>query len=134
MQVGQTEALGRRISFVAAGSGDREVLFIHGFGADRSTWTFTLRTIANGARVVAVDLPGHGRSSTDVGSGEIPFLADVILAFMDAAGLAGPHIVGHSLGGAIALDLATREPVRVSGLSLIAPAGVTYGINRDIIE
>ena len=46
MQAAEIEALGRTIAFVAGGSGDREVLFIHGFGADRSTWMFTLPAIA----------------------------------------------------------------------------------------
>src|SRR6187455_453149 len=108
MRSAETEILGRTISFIAGGEGSRDVLFIHGFGADRSTWMFTLPAVAAVARVVAVDLPGHGRSSTDVGSGDVPLLADIVRAFMDGMGLTRPHVVAHSLGAAIALEIASR--------------------------
>jgi pyruvate dehydrogenase E2 component (dihydrolipoamide acetyltransferase) len=134
LHTAEIEALGRTISFVSGGAGSRDVLFIHGFGADRSTWMFTLAAVAAVARVFALDLPGHGRSSPDVGSADVPFLADVVRAFMDETGLASPHIVGHSLGAAIALEIASRESGRVSALSLIAPAGLGDSINPDFID
>src|SRR5438477_8164905 len=108
MDSAEVTALGRAIRFTAGGEGSREVLFIHGFGADRSTWMFTLPAVAGVARVVALDLPGHGRSSTDVGSGDVPFLADLVRAFMDETGLANPHLIGHSLGAAIGLEIVAR--------------------------
>ncbi len=134
MQAAETEVLGRTISFAVGGEGAGEVLFIHGFGADRSTWMFTLQTVAGLARTVALDLPGHGRSGTDVGTGDLPFLADVVRAFMDKVGLTRPHLVGHSLGGAVALEIASREPHRVAGLTLAAPAGFGDRINREFTD
>lgn len=131
MQAAETQLLGRTIGFAAGGEGTPEVLFIHGFGSDRSTWMFSLQTVAGLARTVALDLPGHGRSSTDVGSGDLPFLADIVRTFMDEVGLARPHLVGHSLGGAIALEIADREPGRVAAVTLVAPAGFADVINRE---
>jgi pyruvate dehydrogenase E2 component (dihydrolipoamide acetyltransferase) len=134
MHSDEVTALGRTIRFTGGGEGEREVLFVHGFGADRSTWIFTLPAVAGVARVVALDLPGHGRSSPDVGAGDVPFLADLVCAFMDETGLASPHFIGHSLGAAIGLEIATRRPGRVAALSLIAPAGLGATINRAFID
>ena len=84
--------------------------------------------------MVALDLPGHGRSSTDVGAGDVPFLADLVRACMAALGLARPHLVAHSLGAAVALEIASRAPDSVRGLSLFAPAGLGDSISREFID
>jgi pyruvate dehydrogenase E2 component (dihydrolipoamide acetyltransferase) len=107
---------------------------IHGFGADLSTWMFNQAALAEDRPVYAIDLPGHGGSSKEVADGSPGGLAAVVLAFMDKVGVRTAHLVGHSLGGAIAVEMAGRAPDRVSALTLIAPAGFGTEINGAFIE
>jgi pyruvate dehydrogenase E2 component (dihydrolipoamide acetyltransferase) len=79
--------------------------------------------------VYALDLPGHGTSSKDVGDGSIETLADAVLGVLDAIGAEHAHLVGHSLGGAVALAATARDPGRVSSLTLIAPSGFGTEVN-----
>lgn len=130
---GVTAVRERRIAWSAAGSGP-PVLLLHGFGADRATWLQTVPALGPGARVFALDLPGHGASDPDVGDGSIPFLADVVRGVIGAHNLAGAHVVAHSLGAAIALALAASDPDLFSGMALIAPAGLGPHINRDFTD
>jgi pimeloyl-ACP methyl ester carboxylesterase len=118
---------GRRLSFLAAGSDGPPVLLLHGLGADRLSWMLTQRDIAGFARTVAVDLPGHGQSDRDVEAGDVAFFTDLIAGFLEAQGGHPAHVVGHSLGGAVALDLAHRRPDLVASLFLLAPAGLGRG-------
>lgn len=128
------DAGGRRIRRLKAGSGGTPVLMIHGFGADHTTWMFNQAELSADREVHAIDLPGHGGSEKDVGHGTVEALADAVLAYMDAAALESAHLVGHSLGGAIAVEIAARSPDRVAAVTLIAPAGFGPEIAHDFIE
>ncbi|HZP20731.1 MAG TPA: alpha/beta fold hydrolase [Bauldia sp.] len=125
--------LGRRIHYVSGGSGEALYVFVHGFGADHTTWRMTLPHFVERGRILALDLPGHGLSGVDVGPGTVAFFADQVEAWLDAAGTDRFHLVGHSLGGAIATRLAGRRPQRVISLTLIAPIGFGPPINRTFI-
>lgn len=131
---GAVEAGGQRIAFLAAGSEGPPVLFLHGFGADRLSWLLTQREAAGYARTVAIDLPGHGQSDRAVGTGDVSALATPVAAFVETRGAEPVHIVGHSLGGAIAIDLAHRRPDLVASLFLLAPAGLGEGIDRGFLS
>ena len=129
------EASGRRIQFIRQGESEGPpILFIHGFGGDRLGWMFNQGALAETHSTYAIDLPGHGGSTKDVGDGSIGFLSDAVAAFMDAAGIERVHIVGHSMGGAIALSLALRRTERVASATLLAPAGIGREINMDFID
>ena len=110
------------------------VLMIHGFGADLSTWMFNQQALAEDRPVYAVDLPGHGGSAKQVEDGSVAGLARTIRAYMDAAGIDRAHLVGHSLGGAIAVAIALDAPDRVTALTLVAPAGFGDEIAGDFIS
>ena len=95
------------------------VLLLHGLGARASDWTFQIPVLAQRYRVIAVDLPGHGRSALPRERLTVDGIADRVGALL--AHLAAPpvHVVGLSLGGCVALALAVRTPARVRSLTLV---------------
>jgi pyruvate dehydrogenase E2 component (dihydrolipoamide acetyltransferase) len=103
---------GRKISFAGAGQDGDVVLLVHGFGGDRNSWLFLQEPLAARYRVYALDLPGHGTSSKDVGDGTLGALAGAVTGVLDALGAGRAHLVGHSMGGAVALAAAARDPSR----------------------
>lgn len=98
------------------------VVFIHGALNDHSVWTLLARWVAHhGHRVLAVDLPGHGRSEGPPLS-SVEALADWVLALQEAAGVERAHLVGHSMGSLVALEAAARAPARASSLVMVGTA------------
>jgi pyruvate dehydrogenase E2 component (dihydrolipoamide acetyltransferase) len=131
------EAGGRRIRYLALGEGDDvPIVFIHGFGGDLNNWQFNQEALAAARPTYALDLPGHGGSTKDLGAGQadVGALAAAVLDFLDATGVARAHLVGHSLGGAIALDLALNHPDRVGSVTAICSAGLGPEINMAYID
>lgn len=110
------------------------VLLIHGFGGDLTNWLLNQDVLAEQRRVISFDLPGHGGSTKQVGDGTPAALAAITARLMETLGVGRAHVVGHSLGGAIALELARAHPDKVASLGLIAPAGLGPDINMDFIE
>jgi pimeloyl-ACP methyl ester carboxylesterase len=95
------------------------VIFIHGAGLDHVCWQLQSRWFAwHGWSVLAIDLPGHGRSEGELLT-SIEAMADWIARLMPAASIARAALVGHSMGAAIALETAARTPERVSHLALL---------------
>src|SRR6266446_6269038 len=134
-QAGEIEVGGRRLRYLELGEGDGvPVLLLHGFGADLNTWMFTQPALAEGRRVIALDLPGHGGSAKEVGPGNADSLTEAAEAAANALGLERVHLVGHSMGGAIAASLALRRPERAATLSLIASTGLGPEINTAFID
>lgn len=119
---------------VEQGAGLDTVLLIHGFGGDAENWRFNMDALAGSRKVIALDLPGHGKATKDVGSGEVALLVDSVAEALDTRGIGPAHLVGHSLGGLIAAEIALREPSRCSSLSLIAPAGFGQATNNAYVE
>jgi pyruvate dehydrogenase E2 component (dihydrolipoamide acetyltransferase) len=110
-------------------------VLVHGFGGDLTTWLFNHEALATGRRsVIALDLPGHGGSTKDVGGGSLDELAAAVWELQDGLGLEQPHLVGHSLGGAIAAAVAAAHPGRVASLVLIAPVGLGPEINGSFVD
>ena len=98
------------------------VLFIHGAGMNSTVWQLQTRYFAHrGFRAVAVDLPGHGRSAGPALT-TIEDMAGWVADFIEAAGFAKVHVVGHSMGTFVALELATRHPEVVTSLTLCGTA------------
>jgi pimeloyl-ACP methyl ester carboxylesterase len=99
------------------------VVFVHGSQNDHSVWILQSRWFAHhGFGVLAVDLPGHNRSA-GAPLETVEAMADWVMRFADAAGVAQPVVViGHSMGSLIALECAARHPGRVARVALIATA------------
>jgi len=128
------DAGGNRLRVLDIGGGDAvPVLLIHGFGADLNGWMFTQPALAEGRRTLAFDLPGHGGSAKEVGPGDAETFAAAAAELLAALGIERVHLVGHSMGGAIAAALAGGRPQRVASLTLIAAAGLGPEINADFI-
>ncbi len=128
----QLEAGGETIHYLKAGRGARVIVLVHGFGSDARSWTMNQPALAAAATVYALDLPGHGVSPVhDLGG-----LDRVTAIVAEAIAVLSPepvHLVGHSMGGAIALRLAELHPARLRALTLIAPAGVGESHNTAFI-
>src|SRR5215218_7288138 len=101
-----------RLAYVDLGEGEPPVLLLHGLGGNWTAWLETLPAVARQRRTIAVDLPGFGAS------------APTIERFCDRMELDELVVVGSSLGGWVAAELALRAPERVKGLVLIDAAGI----------
>jgi len=122
---------GTRLRYVESGHGP-PILLIHGLGASVYAWRKTIGPLADaGFHVVAFDNRGFGASAkpaTGYANGD---LAALVIALMDSLHFSDAVVVGHSMGGAIAGEVALRYPDRVRGLVLIDAAG--YGIREPLV-
>ncbi|HXM39501.1 MAG TPA: alpha/beta fold hydrolase [Gemmatimonadales bacterium] len=117
-----------RLRIVDSGGGRATpVVFLHGFGASLYSWRHTLPAVAAaGYRVIAFDNRGFGFSDKPAhGYGNAAY-ARLVVALLDSLGISSAVLVGHSMGGAIAAEVALAHPDRVRGLVLIDAAG--YGV------
>src|SRR5258707_15741577 len=90
------------------------IVFIHGAGMDHTVWALQTRYFAHhGRNVLALDLPGHGRSAGP-GLASIDEMARCVLAVLDAVGAKRAALVGHSMGALIALATASLAPDRIA--------------------
>ncbi|SDD34044.1 pyruvate dehydrogenase E2 component (dihydrolipoamide acetyltransferase) [Cupriavidus sp. YR651] len=126
---------GLRIRYARRGNPDGPtVLFLHGFGGDLDNWLFNLDALADHHTVVALDLPAHGQSSPRLAGTTLAQLAAFVARFMDATDIGAAHIVGHSMGGGIAAQLAVDVPDRVLSVALISPVGFGDEVNNAYTE
>jgi len=112
------------LAYLDEGSGDHTLLLIHGLGSNAKAWLRNIPDWARDYRVVAVDLPGYGRSSKGYYDYSLPFYVEVLCEFLDGLGIEKATWIGHSMGGQIALVAALDRPERVSELVLVSPAGL----------
>jgi pimeloyl-ACP methyl ester carboxylesterase len=106
------------------GSGPLLVL-VHGVGSNSSTWDPVLPPlVAAGASVLTLDLPGHGSSSKERGDYSLGSLASSVRDLLEHLGHERCVLVGHSLGGGVALQFAYQFPQRLEGLVLVASGGL----------
>lgn len=131
---------GFEISALVAGAIDAPVtlVFVHGLGGSQTTWASVLGNFAENSRVIAVDLPGHGASSKpsseEGGDYSVPALAAALGEVIERLDLAPAVVIGHSLGGATALDLALARPKLVRGVVLVNSAGLGQEVGGDLLD
>ncbi len=117
----------------AAGASGPRIVLLHGLAGDVQSWAALAPALMRaGRRVTAIDLPGHGGTSV-AGSG-IDHAADVTAAFLQTLGEEPVHLVGHSLGGAVAARVARRVPGSLRAVTLIAPAGLDRAIDVEFVR
>ncbi len=109
------------------------VLFLHGFGAETAAWLPLLGRIALPNPMLGADLAGHGAMAQSTPP-DFDLLVDDMAQRLNDAGIGTAHLVGHSLGAAVATALADRGTLDIRSLTLIAPAGLGPWINGDFIS
>ena len=114
---------GHRISFVRAGTGPALVL-LHGIGNNCQTWAPVIDRLALTHTVIAPDLLGHGNSDKPRGDYSVPAFANGVRDLMSVLDIERATVVGHSLGGGIALQFAYQFPERCQRLALVSSGGL----------
>lgn len=122
------ELHGYRMCLTDAGSGPA-ILFVHGLMGSRLTWSDQCRRLDADHRVLAPDLFGHGESAKPLGDYSLGAHAASLRDLLDALGLDSVCVVGHSLGGGIAMQLAYLFPERVDRLVLVSSGGLGRELN-----
>lgn len=104
------------IAYEVEGDGEPTLVFLHGWSCDRSYWREQIPVFAAKHRVIAVDLAGHGESGENRVDWTFEGLADDVIAVLEQEGEDDVILIGHSMGGPIALLVAQRAPERVKGI------------------
>lgn len=113
---------GRRVSTLTMGEGP-DVLLLHGLGSSKSSFFDTAAALSVSHRVHALDLPGFGGSSKPLSAPySARWFADTVCSVMDEMGIERAHLVGNSMGGRVALEVAMRRPDRVERVVALCPA------------
>lgn len=114
---------GVRLAYMDEGRGTETIIMIHGLGSYAQAWKRNLGELSKKYRVIAVDLPGYGKSSKLPHSGLMSFYASTIADFIGVMKLGPVTLAGHSMGGQISMVLALEHPELVKRLILVDPAG-----------
>ena len=112
-----------KLAYIDQGQAEQTILLIHGLGSYARAWTKNIDVLSETHRVIAVDLPGYGHSSKGYYEYSMSFNADVLRHLISELNLGAVTVVGHSMGGQIAMTLALESPELVEKLILISPAG-----------
>jgi pimeloyl-ACP methyl ester carboxylesterase len=121
--VSRLQIEGISVAFTDVGQGEPALLLIHGLGSYLPVWQRNLDALSREHRVVAIDLPGYGKSSKANYEYSMAFYARVVDRVIEALHLSRVVLVGHSMGGQIAMTHALLRPGRAEALVLAAPAG-----------
>lgn len=117
---------------IRAGTGT-PVIFIHGFGAELSAWRQIAMQFKFTNPAFAIDLPGHG-ASPEISSINFQAIVEVVADTLKANGHTSVHIVGHSLGAAVAIAISARPEFSIRSLTLIAPAGLSASVDGSFVS
>ncbi len=105
-----------KVHYVVTGKGSRTLLFVHCWAGNLGFWREQVPALADKARLVLVDLPGHGQSDKPHTTYNMDFFADAVLAVMRDARVDKATLIGHSMGVPIICRVCTHAPERVTGL------------------
>jgi pimeloyl-ACP methyl ester carboxylesterase len=125
----QMDVVGARVNYVEMGEGS-PILFVHGLSGAWQNWLETLPHFARTHRVIALDLPGFGASPMPPWQISIPSYGRFVRDFCERVGIDRCSLVGNSMGGFIATEVAITDPERVDELTLVSAAGVTWARAR----
>ncbi|MFE3731866.1 alpha/beta fold hydrolase, partial [Nocardia sp. NPDC059154] len=123
------EIRGRKMRYVDVGVGS-PLLLVHGLGGSWQTWLENLPALSSRHRVIAVDLPGFGRSEPLTKPLTIDAFVESLTTLLDELGIKRAVVLGHSMGGLVSMRLAMTHPDRVRRLILLSSGGVRLGNTR----
>lgn len=128
-QQGQKEQLvldSIRLSYTEQAAGKETLILLHGLGGTKKHWQHNLEALGKRYRLLALDLPGYGESPLKNVPEEnlLHYFSKAVVALMDSLSIEKAHLLGHSMGGQLALLLALEHPERIRTLILAAPAGI----------
>ncbi len=113
------------VAYVDVGTGPQTLILIHGLASNLGFWRYNIPALAEHYRVIAIDLPGYGRSEKSAEYDySLSFQAATIRDLIDELGLEHVTLVGQSMGGQIAMITALQYPEAVDRLVLVDPAGI----------
>jgi pimeloyl-ACP methyl ester carboxylesterase len=126
-------ANGIDIYYETAGQGE-PLLLLHGLGSRSEDWRLQRPVFAASYRVVVADMRGHGRTTRPPGPYSVPMMAADVLGLLDGLGVDAAHVVGLSMGGMIAFQMAVDRPERVRSLVIVnsGPALVARTFNERL--
>jgi pimeloyl-ACP methyl ester carboxylesterase len=128
----QVELAGTPVNYVDLGAGDKEpIVFVHGLGGQWQNWLENLPRAALERRVIALDLPGFGRTPLPHDEITISGYGRCVDSLCDQLELGRVDIIGNSMGGYIAAEVAIQFPQRIDQLLLVSAAGIT---SADIVR
>lgn len=113
-----------KVRYAKRGDKSDAVILLHGFGGDLDNWLFNIDALSEVATVYALDMPGHGQSTKTMANPSLKSMTVALAEFMKAAGVGSAHLIGHSMGGAIAMQMALDNPDKVKSMTLICSAGL----------
>lgn len=127
---------GGRVRLLRSGTGGRPVVLLHGGGTNNAAiaWYRLFEPLGTERRVIAPDFPGYGGTTGAEPMGSVDALADFVARIMDQLDLADAVIMGVSMGGHTALDLALRHPRLIRALVPISPSGLTPALGGPAIQ
>lgn len=114
---------GGEVAYIDEGSGSQTLILVHGLGSYLPAWKKNVPALAENYRVIALDLPGYGKSDKGPWEGSLEFFSSTVLELADSLGIDQFVMGGHSMGGQITIVTALEHPERVTKLVLAAPAG-----------
>ncbi len=119
----QLLSCGAEVAYVDEGKGKQTIILVHGLGSYLQAWKQNIPELSKHYRVIALDLPGYGKSSKGPWEGSLEFFSATVVELADSLGINQFVMGGHSMGGQITVVTALKYPNRVSKLILTAPAG-----------
>ncbi len=115
---------GINVSYMDEGSGPQTLVLVHGLASNGGFWRYNIAELSRHYRVIAVDLPGYGKSDKGVYPYTMSFYADVVSGLLTQLGVGKVTYIGHSMGGQIGIHFSFRHPEQLERLILAAPAGL----------